>query len=196
VLSTDPVNPNFSVQDGETRSRGIELEAKASLADGLRLTAAYAYLDVEFTRSNNNGTVDYRLLPCAAPARAVSLEGKVPTGIPRHSASALAGLHRARKRQRVTGCRHRLAACATSAASWGDRGEHLQGRIPPPCSTRPIRYDLGQLGPELRGDACSAQRQQRRRHALRRQLHRLCLVLLRLWPHRHRLPPLPLLSGR
>lgn len=70
-LTPDPVNPTrFSVQEGETRSRGVELEAVASLGGGLNLIASYTWQDVEVTRSNSGN------------------QGKRPVGMPEH----LAGL--------------------------------------------------------------------------------------------------------
>lgn len=52
------VNPltgtNEQVQRGELRSRGVELEATASLAEGLNATLAYAYTDLEIVE----GTAD------------------------------------------------------------------------------------------------------------------------------------------
>lgn len=52
VLTPDPSNANFSVQTGEARSRGIELEARASLLDNLDLIGAYTYTDAVITESN------------------------------------------------------------------------------------------------------------------------------------------------
>lgn len=52
VLVTDPVDPNFSIQEGEVRSRGFELEARASLSDNLDLIAAYAYTDARTIKSS------------------------------------------------------------------------------------------------------------------------------------------------
>jgi iron complex outermembrane receptor protein len=43
------------VQTGEIRSRGIELEGVASFDFGLDVTAAYAFLDAEITKSNVDG---------------------------------------------------------------------------------------------------------------------------------------------
>lgn len=54
VTTADPVNIGYSVQDGEVRSRGFELEAKAELTDGLALTAGYAYTDSIVTKDNRN----------------------------------------------------------------------------------------------------------------------------------------------
>lgn len=54
VTTADPVNVGYSVQDGEVRSRGFELEAKTELTDGLNLTAGYAYTDARVTEDNPN----------------------------------------------------------------------------------------------------------------------------------------------
>ena len=61
VITIDPENPLNSVQSGEIRSRGIEIEAVASLDWGLDLQAAYTNLNTEFTKSNdgNQGNTPY-----------------------------------------------------------------------------------------------------------------------------------------
>jgi iron complex outermembrane receptor protein len=46
------VDTSFSVQTGEVRARGMELEAKAELLNGLNLIAAYSYTDTKVTKSN------------------------------------------------------------------------------------------------------------------------------------------------
>lgn len=75
VLTTDPDPTHLcgslrcSVQTGEVRSRGFEVEGKASLTEGLSVTAAYSYLDSEVTKSNSTDL------------------GKVPTRTPAHQAS-------------------------------------------------------------------------------------------------------------
>ncbi len=53
VLTADPVNTGFSIQTGEVRTRGIEVEGKISLSKNLDVTAAYTFLDDEVTQSNN-----------------------------------------------------------------------------------------------------------------------------------------------
>ncbi|OJX06722.1 MAG: TonB-dependent receptor [Burkholderiales bacterium 68-20] len=45
VSVTDPVDINFSVQQGKVRSRGLELEARARAGRHTHLIAAYAYTD-------------------------------------------------------------------------------------------------------------------------------------------------------
>lgn len=69
VATTDPNNVGFSIQTGEVRARGVEVEARATLFDNLDLVAAYAYTDAEVTKSNG---VDL---------------GKRPMVVPRHMAS-------------------------------------------------------------------------------------------------------------
>ena len=66
TLTVDPNNPNFSVQTGETNSRGIEAEVSASLASGWDIKAAYTFTDIRVTESNDG------------------LEGSVPYGVPKH----------------------------------------------------------------------------------------------------------------
>lgn len=53
LLTTDASNPNFESEAGEARSRGVELEAKASLTDSLNVTASYTYLDTKYTKDNS-----------------------------------------------------------------------------------------------------------------------------------------------
>ncbi|MEM9633721.1 MAG: TonB-dependent siderophore receptor [Pseudomonadota bacterium] len=69
VLTTDPNNPAFSVQTGEVRSRGIELQAQANLFESWDLLASYTAYDLEITKSNRGD------------------QGKVPIGVPQQMAS-------------------------------------------------------------------------------------------------------------
>jgi len=87
VLTTDPVAPAFSVQQGETSSRGVEFEAKATLMQGLSMTAAYTYQEVEFATTRNTAVVDLGFFP-ARTGGTVPLQGKTPWGVPRHAGSA------------------------------------------------------------------------------------------------------------
>jgi iron complex outermembrane receptor protein len=61
VLTPDPVDPTFSVQTGEVRSRGVELEAKASVGN-LNLVGGYAYTDARTTKSNTTSQVDQQVV--------------------------------------------------------------------------------------------------------------------------------------
>ena len=70
VVTVDPDDINSSIQTGEIRTRGIELEAKTTLAEGLDLSASYTFLDAEVTESNDEDL------------------GKRPVIVPEHSAAA------------------------------------------------------------------------------------------------------------
>ncbi|MBE9077523.1 TonB-dependent receptor [Romeria aff. gracilis LEGE 07310] len=52
VTTEDPDNPNFSVQTGEQRSRGIELDVQGEILPGWNIFAGYAYTDAEVTEDN------------------------------------------------------------------------------------------------------------------------------------------------
>ncbi|MGK3135786.1 ferrichrome porin FhuA [Pantoea trifolii] len=67
-LTADPNSLQFSVQGGEIRSRGVELEAKAAINANINLTAAYSYTDAEYTHDT-------------------LLKGKTPVQVPKHMAS-------------------------------------------------------------------------------------------------------------
>ncbi|WP_454689948.1 TonB-dependent siderophore receptor [Achromobacter aloeverae] len=69
MLTTDPDHPNFSVQTGEVRVKGIELSGTADLTQGWKVVGAYTYMSPKITR-NNDGTV-----------------GNQPQDVPRHMAS-------------------------------------------------------------------------------------------------------------
>lgn len=53
ALTADPNNEGFSVQVGQIRSRGLELEATASPLPGFNLVGSFTYQDVEITKSND-----------------------------------------------------------------------------------------------------------------------------------------------
>lgn len=55
VLTPDPVYTTYNVTTGEIRSRGIELEGRASLTSNLDLIGTYSYIDAEITQSNTAG---------------------------------------------------------------------------------------------------------------------------------------------
>lgn len=52
-LTADPANSLFSVQSGEIRSRGVELEAKAAVNANINLIASYTFTDAEYTKDTN-----------------------------------------------------------------------------------------------------------------------------------------------
>lgn len=69
VLTPDPAHPGFSVQVGEQRSRGAEVDVAGEVFPGFRVIASYAYTDAVIVRSNS-GT-----------------QGNTPANVPRHTGS-------------------------------------------------------------------------------------------------------------
>ncbi|MNM52267.1 Ferrichrome-iron receptor precursor [compost metagenome] len=69
ATTPDAQNLNYSIQTGETRSRGVELEAITTVAEQLKLTASLSYSDVEVTQSNAG---DEGKHPFKIPARLAS----------------------------------------------------------------------------------------------------------------------------
>ncbi|WP_273660893.1 TonB-dependent siderophore receptor, partial [Pseudomonas aeruginosa] len=53
VLTTDLLNPNFSKQSGAMRSKGFELEGKASLTNNLDVIASFSRNDIKYTKDND-----------------------------------------------------------------------------------------------------------------------------------------------
>lgn len=53
VLTLDPNDPLFQTQTGEIELRGIELEAKVALAEGLALTGGWTFMESEITQNND-----------------------------------------------------------------------------------------------------------------------------------------------
>ncbi|SEO83549.1 TonB-dependent siderophore receptor [Aquisalimonas asiatica] len=70
VQTADLDNPGFSVQTGEVRSRGFEVEGRAHIGNSLDLIAAYAYTDNEVTESNDD---DLGNTTAAVPKHTASL---------------------------------------------------------------------------------------------------------------------------
>jgi iron complex outermembrane recepter protein len=53
VLTTDPNNPQFSIQTGEQKSQGIELDLAGEILPGWKVIASYAYTDAEVSKDNS-----------------------------------------------------------------------------------------------------------------------------------------------
>ncbi|WP_432239712.1 TonB-dependent siderophore receptor [Herbaspirillum robiniae] len=71
-LTVDPADTTYSVQTGELRSRGVELEARSSFGR-LEMIANYAYTDARTTKSNTASEIGQRV-----------------SGVPYHTASTWA----------------------------------------------------------------------------------------------------------
>ena len=62
VTTADPANTGFSVQTGQQRARGLEMELGADLKNGWKLTSAYTYTQTQVTRNTNAAIVGKPLL--------------------------------------------------------------------------------------------------------------------------------------
>ncbi|MBJ8363714.1 MULTISPECIES: ferrichrome porin FhuA [Citrobacter] len=67
-LMADPNGSLFSVEGGEIRSRGVEIEAKAALSASVNVVGSYTYTDAEYTTDTN-------------------YKGNTPAQVPKHMAS-------------------------------------------------------------------------------------------------------------
>ncbi|WP_336996962.1 ferrichrome porin FhuA [Leclercia sp. M50] len=67
-LMADPAGSFFSVEGGEIRARGVEIEAKAALSASVNVVGSYTYTDVEYTTDTN-------------------YKGNTPAQVPEHMAS-------------------------------------------------------------------------------------------------------------
>nr|WP_145552635.1 TonB-dependent siderophore receptor [Variovorax boronicumulans] len=70
VSTSDPEHPGFSVQTGEVRSRGFELEARASLNRRWDVAAALGAIDARVTKSN---TANLGTRPISVPRNTASV---------------------------------------------------------------------------------------------------------------------------
>jgi iron complex outermembrane receptor protein len=78
VSVPDPDHPFSSVQQGEVRSRGYELEAISTPATALNIHAAFSHLDQEITRTTDPAALGKR--PPLAPGDLFSLGGEYTLG--------------------------------------------------------------------------------------------------------------------
>ncbi|MCC3262495.1 TonB-dependent receptor, partial [Paenibacillus polymyxa] len=70
----DPDHPRFSVQTGEVRSTGVELEAKFPLSRELSVMAGYTYIDPRTTKSNRLQDVGRQLTQTARQTASLWLD--------------------------------------------------------------------------------------------------------------------------
>jgi iron complex outermembrane receptor protein len=145
VLTTDPQNISFQVHTGEIRTRGAELEARATLAAGVNLVASYTYLDSEYTSSNSTVTVD-RSVGTRTSTR--PQRGTEPTAVPNHMASVFAQ-YTFQPDTRMEGLTVG-GGVRYVGESWGDPANTL--RVPDVTLVDLMaRYELGKLSPSLQG---------------------------------------------
>ena len=128
-LTADPSDSAFSVQGGEIRSRGFELEAKAALTSNINLTAAYSYTDAEYTDDT-------------------LYEGKRPVEVPRNMASLWADytFHETALSGLTLGAGARYVG---DTSSFYTTGENVNGTFNVGSYTlvdATVKYDLARVG--------------------------------------------------
>jgi iron complex outermembrane recepter protein len=69
VTMADGANPGFNIQEGEVKSRGVELEAKTSISQKLNMVGSYTWNDVKLTKAE------------------AAVEGNRPFRVPEHMAA-------------------------------------------------------------------------------------------------------------
>lgn len=124
---TDQAADGNVTQSGKVRSRGLELEAKASLNDNLNLLGSYAYTDAEITED-------------------ATYKGNVPRSTPRNTASAWLDYTLASGPLEGLGIGVGQRYVGSSY--------NIQNTVKVPQYTltdASVRYDLGKLGASLKG---------------------------------------------
>ncbi|MFD1820193.1 iron complex outermembrane recepter protein [Pseudarcicella hirudinis] len=58
VLTSDPAHINFSIQLGQTTTKGVEFDLRGEIVKGLNLTLNYAYTDARVTKDSQSDKVD------------------------------------------------------------------------------------------------------------------------------------------
>jgi iron complex outermembrane recepter protein len=128
LLTPDANNPAFQAETGEARSRGVEVEAKASLSDSLNVTASYTYLDTKYIKDNSG------------------LEGKYFAAVPQNQASAWA--YYTQRRGPLAGLSAGAGVRYTGQTYSYDNSYKLSSFL---LVDATLRYDLGRALPELKG---------------------------------------------
>lgn len=85
VLINDPEFPDYNLEIGQQRVRGVELSGHANLAQGLNLIANYTYSHDINSKTNLTST--------DINNQTVSLQGKMPTGMPTQTMSIFTDYH-------------------------------------------------------------------------------------------------------
>ncbi|GAB7525124.1 TonB-dependent siderophore receptor [Paraburkholderia sp. 2C] len=128
LLTPDANNPAFQAETGEARSRGVEVEAKASLSDSLNVTASYTYLDTKYIKDNSG------------------LAGKYFAAVPQNQASAWA--YYTQRRGPLAGLSAGAGVRYTGQTYSYDNSYKLSSFL---LVDATLRYDLGRASPQLKG---------------------------------------------
>ncbi len=128
-LTVDPNDNAFSVQGGEIRSRGFELEAKAAVNANINLTAAYTYTDAEYTHDT-------------------LYQGKRPAEVPRNMASLWADytFHETALSGFTFGAGARYVGATSSFYSSGPQVNNTFNVPSYTVADAMVKYDLARFG--------------------------------------------------
>jgi iron complex outermembrane recepter protein len=130
VLTPDPVNTSYSVQTGEVRLRGLELEGKAEITDAFSVIGSYAYTDSEITRDTRGN------------------EGNRLAFVPQHQAALW--LDYAVQAEGAFGGVSFGGGVRYMGQTYGDNANAFD--VPAySVFDAAIRYDFGKAGPKLEG---------------------------------------------
>lgn len=130
VLTPDPVNTNYSIQTGEIRSQGVEVEGRASLTSNIDLIGTYSYIDAEVTRSTT-----------------ANVQGKRPQQVPEHIASAWANY---RFTDNILRGLSLGAGVRYVGSTYGDETNSF--KVPDfALFDAAVRYDVGERFPQAKG---------------------------------------------
>ena len=128
-LTADPNDIQFSIQGGEIRSRGFELEAKAAINANINVTAAYSYTDAEYTHDT-------------------LYEGKRPAEVPRNMASLWADytFHETALSGFSFGAGARYVGSTSSFYTTGDNNNEAFNVASYTVADAMVKYDLARVG--------------------------------------------------
>lgn len=79
-LAPDPQHQYFSVQLGQTKTKGVELDVRGQLFSGLEATVNYAYTDAEITDDTEKGQIGKQIPGTDKHIANAWLNYRVPTG--------------------------------------------------------------------------------------------------------------------
>jgi len=128
-LTADPTDSAFSVQSGEIRSRGVELEAKAAVTANINMTASYTYTDAKYTHDT-------------------AFEGKRPAEVPANMASLWADytFHETALSGLTVGSGVRYFGSSSSFYTTADKNNQAFNVAGYTLVDATVKYDLARFG--------------------------------------------------
>src|SRR3546814_459192 len=115
IATPDQAHPGFFIQQGEVRSRGVEVEARVAVTENFNLTLAYAYTDARTTKANPTAT-------------GLSTVGLRQLAIPKNDVSAFAS--------------YRIPLSATTGLTLGGGARYVDGSYNPANTIKTAAYTL------------------------------------------------------